>query len=506
MIESLVALVTGPALLFLLGGVLLGLVFGAIPGLSATLAVVILIPVTYTLGTTEGMALLIGSYVGGMSGGYVASILLNMPGTPATVASCFDGHPLAQKGQAGKALGVGTFANLFGSLFGWLCLLLFGGALGAVAMNFGAFEMTAAILFGFAAVISLGGKSPLKALIAALLGLALSCIGYDAVSGMERATFGLPFLKNGFGYMPALIGLFVVAEVFKQVEEIGVKYVMPRQKIQNVLITLDEFKGEFVNFIRSSAIGVAIGLLPGIGGSFANFITYDQAKKHAKHPEEYGTGNIGGIVASEAGAMGTVGGALVPFIALGIPGDTVTAALLGGLMIKGIAPGPLFVAEHPDTVLAIYNAVFASSILVFIFMMLVGIRLFPRILRLPKYVLLPVVAVFALVGTYNMNFSMGDVWATLAFGLLGYAMGKIDMPKTPLVITMILGAAFETRLRTAMTLSGGSIVPFFTEPFALVFILATVVSVAAPIVQKRRAARKAAQAPAAPEAPAGGSA
>lgn len=483
MIQSLIALVCSSAILYMLGGVILGLIFGAIPGLSATLAVVILIPLTYTLDTNAAMALLIGAYVGGMSGGFVSAIMLNMPGTPSDVATCFDGFPLAQQGKAGKAMGVGVVSNLFGSLFGWVCLLVFGSLLNKVALGFGAFETTAAILFGFTAVISLGGSNVFKSLISALMGLSICCIGYDVVTSMPRATFGIKLLKNGFGYMPALIGLFVLAEIFSQVEQISNKYVVPKQVMKDVWPSKKEMICELPNAIRSSLIGVAIGLLPGIGGSFANFVTYDQARKHAKNPEEYGKGAIGGIVATQSATKGTIGGALVPFIALGIPGDIVTAALLGGLMIKGITPGPLFSSEHPDTVLTIYNSVLVASILVFVIMTLIGIRYFPQCLRLPKYILLPIVMIFALIGTYNMNFTVNDVWCALVFGMMGFIMDKVGMPKTPMVITMILGSSFETRLRSALSLSNGSLMPFLTKPYALIFVVATIVTIGLPVVK-----------------------
>ena len=279
MIESLIAILTTSALFYMLIGVVLGLIFGAIPGLTATLAVVLLIPITYTMDATAGMATLIGAYVGGISGGFVSAIMLNMPGTPASVATCFDGFPLAQQGKAGKALGVGITSSLVGSIIGWLCLIVLAPALSNIALSFGAFEYCAALLFGFTAVITLGGKSPIKGLICALLGLTLSLVGYDAIGGMSRATYGTTFLMGGIAYMPSLIGLFVVSEIFSQIENIHERYVVPKQEIKDIFMTRKELAESFPNFIRSSLIGVAIGILPGIGGTFANFVCYDQAKR-----------------------------------------------------------------------------------------------------------------------------------------------------------------------------------------------------------------------------------
>ncbi len=492
MLQSLITILTTSALFYMLIGVVLGLIFGAIPGLTATLAVVLLIPITYTMDATAGMATLIGAYVGGISGGFVSAIMLNMPGTPASVATCFDGFPLAQQGKAGKALGVGIASSLVGSVIGWLCLIVLAPVLSNIALSFGAFEYCAALLFGFTAVITLGGKSPIKGLICALLGLTLSLVGYDAIGGMSRATYGTAFLMGGIAYMPALIGLFVVSEIFSQIENIHERYVVPKQEIKDIFMSRKELKESFPNFIRSSLIGVAIGILPGIGGTFANFVCYDQAKKASKDPDSFGKGNIQGVVAAEAGNKGTIGGALIPFVSLGIPGDMVTAALLGGLMIKGITPGPLFATEQPETLYAIYNSVLVASLLVGAIMLLVGIRVFPLALRIPKHILLPVVLIMALVGTYNMNFSVNEVWIAVVMGVIGFLMGKLQMPKTPMIITMILGRSFEVYFRTAMTYSGGSFVPFLTRPYALLFVVITIVTIAAPCIQKLRKAKKAA--------------
>jgi len=490
MIESLISILTSSALLYMFFGVVLGLIFGAIPGLTATLAVVILIPLTYSMSPTAGMAMLIGAYVGGTSGGFVSAIMLNMPGTPSSVATCFDGFPLAQQGKAGKALGVGITASIVGSVIGWLCLIILAPTLANFALSFGAFEYTAVMLFGYAAVITLAGASPMKGLISALFGLTLSLIGYDAVGGMTRATFGSAFLMRGISYMPALIGLFVVSEVFSQVESIHEKFIVPKQDIKDIFMTKKELKESIPNFIRSSLIGVAIGILPGIGGTFGNLVCYDQAKRADKDPDSFGKGNIQGIIAAESGNKGVIGGALIPFVSLGIPGDMVTAALLGGLMIKGITPGPLFSTEHPDTVFAIYNSVLVASLLVAIFMLLIGIRVFPLALRIPKYILLPVVLVMALVGTYNMNFSVSDVWISVVFGIVGFIMSKLKIPKVPMIITMILGRSFEVYFRTAMTYSDGSLLPFLTRPISLLFLIIIVVTVSMPLIKKARATKK----------------
>jgi putative tricarboxylic transport membrane protein len=491
MLESLEMIFSGYTLLYMFFGVVLGVIFGAIPGLTATLAVVLLVPFTYSMDVTNGMATLIGVYVGGISGGVVSAIMLKMPGTPSSVATTFDGFPLARQGKAGKALGVAVTSSFVGTIFSWLVLIFLAPYLAKVALAFGPFEYVGAILFGFTAVITLSGDSIYKGVISAALGLGLVLIGTDSLTGMPRATFGSEFLISGFPYMPALIGLFVLAEIFSQIEAIDEKFVVPSQKITGVYMTVKELIVSIPNFIRSSLIGVAIGILPGIGGSFANFVAYDQARKASKDPDSFGKGNIQGIVASETGNNATIGGSLIPLVSLGIPGDIVTAALLGGLMIKGITPGPLFATEYPHVLYAIFNSVLLSSFLMLAFMLFIGVRVMPPLLRMPKHVLLPIVLIMSLAGAYNINFSVNDVWIAVFMGIIGYIMDKLKYPKTPIVITMILGKAFELQLRTALMQSDGSLLPMLTRPYALIFVMITVLSIAIPIIGKMRQAAKA---------------
>lgn len=471
MLMSLQALFMGPSLLYMMLGVILGLIFGAVPGLTATLAVVVLVPLTYSLDPTTGIAMLIGTYVGGVSGGLVSAIMLNMPGTPASVATTFEGYPLAQQGKAGKALGTAVISSFVGTFLGWVCLVFLSPLLGKVALAFGPFEYTAALLFGFTAVVTLAGDSVFKGIVSAMLGLTLCLIGRDINSGAARATFDIDALSNGFAFIPALIGLLVISEVFSQIKTIGERYILPKQKLDHILMTAQEFKESITNFIRSSLIGVGIGILPGIGGSFANFVCYDQAKKASKNPESFGKGNLQGIVASETGNNATIGGALIPLVALGIPGDTVTAALIGGLMIKGITPGPMFIKEYPEVFYTILNSLLLSGLFMMLFMLLIGIRVFPVVLRLQKHYLLPLVLIMSLAGAYNVNFSVNDIWTTVAMGMLGFILDRMRYPKTPIVITLLLGRGFESQLRRAMAFSGGSILPLFTRPYALLFIL-----------------------------------
>ncbi len=489
MIESLVSLLSPNILGWMVAGTALGLVFGAIPGLTGTLAVVMLIPFTYSMDTVTGLATLIGAYVGGISGGLVSAILINMPGTPSSVATAFDGFPMAQQGRAGKALGVAVVCSFFGTLISWVCLCIAAPWLARIALKFNHWEYVSAILFGFTAVITLSGKSIFKGIVAASFGLAIMTIGFDPYTGVKRATFGLKVLTNGVQFLPALIGFLVLSEVFSQIEDIHNRYIIPKQDIREVYMTGRELRESWWNIIRSSLIGVAIGILPGIGGSFANLVCYDQAKKHAKDPESFGKGNYQGVVASEAGNNGTIGGALIPMIAIGIPGDGVTAALMGGLMIKGLNPGPLFVTQHSNVMYSIFNSLLICSFIMLVLMLTVGVRTFPRILRLPKHVILPIVAIMALVGAYNTNMSVKDVWVAVAMGLAGYLFTKFDYPKIPVIIAMVLGQNFEQQLRMGLKNYDGTLLPMIQRPYSLVFLILSLLSISTVIyreVKKRR--------------------
>ena len=399
------------------GGTIFGIIFGAIPGLTATLAVILLIPLSYGLEPTQGISMLVGVYIGGISGGVVAAVLLGMPGTPSSMVTVLDGFALAKQGRAGKALGAGVTANLAGSFIGWLFLIALAPQVARFALEFGPIENTAVLLFGFTAVISLSGGSITKGIIAA-------------------------------------------------------------SRLTDRFMSLTELRASLPNFIRSGLIGTAIGILPGIGGTLASVVAYDQQKRAAKHPENYGRGELQGIIASETANNATIGGALIPFLALGIPGDTVTAALLGGLQIHGLDPGPILFSRHMDMVYGVFVAFILSCVVMYVFMQFVGTYVFPVALRLQKKYILPLVMVMSLIGCYNMEYSMMAVWVALAFGVLGYVLKKFRYPLMPLIIGLILGPMFERELRLACIQAGGSFAEFLSSPIALVFLALTVLSLA----------------------------
>lgn len=476
-------------LLLLSGGVLLGLLFGIIPGLTATLAVILLVPITYGMSAVISISVLIGVYIGGISGGLVSAILIGMPGTPSSITTAFDGFPLAKQGKARKALTAGIAANFVGTLIGWIFLVAIAPQLARLALKFGPFEYVAVILFGLTTVISLSGDSIFKGCIVGLAGLAICTIGSDPITGISRNTIGLDFLSGGINAVPAMIGLFVVAEVFRECENQVMKVEGEKLKVSaDSRFTWLEFIRGLPNLIRSSLIGVAIGILPGIGGSLANFVAYDQAKKASPDPESFGHGNIQGVLASESANNAVIGGALIPMLALGIPGDVVTAALMGGLQLHGLEPGPLLFTENPKFISAVYTAFLINALLMFIFMMLLGNRILPKLLLVPKKFLLPVVLVASTVGCYNLGYSIVDMWTAVIFGIVGYVMGKFNYPVTPMIISLVLGKVLEKQLRLALLMGKGSLLPLFTEPLSLLFIILGLLSLAISLRRTRRGA------------------
>ncbi|MCC8190144.1 MAG: tripartite tricarboxylate transporter permease [Planctomycetes bacterium] len=477
--EAASVVMTPTLLVEMLLGVILGILFGIIPGLTATLAVILLIPLTYGMDAISGVAILVAVYIGGVSGGLVSAILLGMPGTPSSIATTFDGFPMAKQGRGAKALSMGIFANLVGTVVSWVFLISLAPQLARLALAFGPFEYVAVILFGFTTVVSLSGDSISKGIVSCLFGLAVITVGSDPVIGLTRNTFGLEILESGINPVPAMIGLFVVAEVFRHVSTDSAKIVQDDLKMVDTGgLRFSEIRLSVWNLIRSSLIGVGIGMLPGIGGSLANIVSYDTAKRgRSRHPEAFGAGNVDGVLAPEAANNATIGSAMIPMLALGIPGDVVTAALIGGLMLHGLQPGPLLFVENPEFVYGIYLAFIIGACMMFGVMYLASNTLLPKLLLVPKKYLLPIVLIACTVGCYNLNFSFVDMWVALLFGVIGFVLSLLQFPVTPVIVAMVLGTMLETQLRLALISGEGSLLPFITQPIALLFLILAVISV-----------------------------
>jgi putative tricarboxylic transport membrane protein len=480
MLTQAIDLLTGTPLSFLwmVVGVIIGIVFGAIPGLSATMAIAIFLPVTYGLSAVEGMACLIGLFVGGVSGGLISAILLNIPGTPSSVATCFDGRPLALKGQADKALGAGIVFSFLGTLFGIVALVFIAPALASVAIKFGPHEYFAVTFFSMTLIITLASDSLCKGMITGLLGIAFGLVGLDAIEASPRFWFGIRSIRSGFNVLTVLIGLYAIAEVFNNC---GNANDTANAKVEEVTmrgfgVTAREVVGQWANFIRSSFIGLVIGILPGIGGGTSNIVAYTVAKNQSKHPENFGKGELAGVVAPESANNAGIGGAIIPLLTLGIPGDTATAMLLGGLMIHGITPGPLIFENFGGLMYAIFILLLLSSFTMLI-AEFVGLKGFIKVLKVPKYYLLPVIVVLCGVGAFGLNNRVFDVGSVLFFGLIGFLLAKCKYSLPPMILGFILGPVLEVSLRRGLTSSQGDFTEFLTRPisgsiivFSLLFI------------------------------------
>ena len=472
------AMVLQPApLAYIAAGTVLGLLFGVIPGLTAVLCMVLLLPITYGLAPAAGFGLLIGAYVGGITGGLVSAIMLGIPGTPASIVTTLDGHPMARRGESGRALGLATAASFYGTLASWLALVFLAPLLASFALQIGPFEYAAIIFFGFVIITGLSSESLGKSALMAALGLIIPAIGLDPLHGVQRMTFGTSALETGLGLVPLLSGIYVVSRALEEAETIHQRYIALPSKVANVLPQLWRVFQYWKTMVTSSVIGIVIGIMPGIGASVAPFISYDAAKRRSKDPEAFGKGEPEGIVASETSNNATIGGALIPGLVLGIPGDVPVVILLSGLMLHGFQPGPLFFTQNQSVVYSTYVSFFVAAVMMLVFMVTVGIRLFTRTMSIPKVFLIPVIFVAGLLGAYNISYSMTDVWVSLLAGFGAYFAIKARYPLTPLVIAIILGPMLEYNLRVALNVSNGSFAPFVTQPIAAAFVVLTVGSV-----------------------------
>ncbi|WP_409969371.1 tripartite tricarboxylate transporter permease [Bengtsoniella intestinalis] len=476
--EILANTVTLPIVMIVLGGTVFGTVLGAIPGLSVNLAVAIMIPATFYMSPVEAMALLIAIYKSGTYGGSVSAILLGTPGTPAASATVIDGYAMAKKGQASKALNTALFSSAFADVFSNIVLIIFAAQIAKIAIQFGPAEYTLLILFSLIVIGGIASDSLIKGILASLIGLSLAVIGMDPMTGNTSFTFGSMNLLSGIPLVPMLIGLFAISEVLGEYSNhIRKKMMDEAQKDAGSKLTLKEFIELTPILLKSSALGVFIGALPGSGSATAAFLAYSEAKRTSKHPEEFGKGSIEGVAACEAGNNAVCGATLIPLLTLGIPGDTVTAIMFGALILQGITPGPLVFEQQGDVITGIYITLFMASIS----MVLVGVlgnKLLPRIMNVKRAYLFPVITALCVAGTYAMGRNMFDVLIMMIFGVLGYVLKCIKLPVAPIIIGFILSSQFVTSLKQAMIVSDNSLSIFVSSPICLVFIVLIVAVVA----------------------------
>lgn len=471
-------------------GVAMGILFGALPGINASMGVALLLPLTYNMTPVAAMAMLLGIYCGAMYGGSITAILINTPGTTAAVCTAIDGYQLALKGKAGKALGISNIASFIGGIFSVIVLMILAPLLASVALKFGPPEYFGLTIFGLSIITSLAGEHLIKGLISGVFGLMLGTVGLDMINGSPRYTFGQINLYDGISFIPVLIGLFAISQVLlnaESPESLSLK--KARIGFFEQLPTFAEIKSVMKSIINSSVIGTLIGILPGAGATIASFICYNEAKRWSKHPEEFGNGSLEGVAAPEAGNNAATGGAMVPLLSLGIPGSETTAVLLGAFMIQGINPGPLLFRDHIDLVYGIYAGLLLAN-LAFLIMGLFSVNLFVKVIQIPYRILLPLIVALAFVGSYSVKNSLFDVGLMLAFGVLGYFMKKLQFPTAPVALALVLGPMAEGSLRRALIMSRGSWLIFIQRPITLLLLMLTVLSLLFPIIRDKVSRRK----------------
>lgn len=476
-------------ILFNLAGVAIGIIFGALPGLTATMGVALFLPFTFGMDPISAFALLLGIYVGGIYGGSITAILIRTPGTPSAAATVLDGYPLAQRGEAFAALSGATIASFIGGMFSCFALILLAPQLARVALQFGPPEYFAVGLFGLSIVSSISGSSVLKGVLAAMFGLMLATVGMDPVTGSTRYTFGNVTLMGGIDFVSALIGLFAISEVLSKVETIFTDGKMEGlRNVHGKIISAKLLFSNTVNLLRSSVIGTIIGIIPATGSGMASWLSYNEAKRGSKEPELFGNGSYEGLLAAESSNNAVTGGALVPLLTLGIPGDVVTAILMGALMLQGLTPGPQLFAEHGDVVSGIYAMLILANIFMLI-LGLIGINAFVRVLKVPTNILMPCVLGLTFVGAFAINNSIFDMRVAVFMGLVGFVFTKTGFPVPPILLGIILGPIIESNFRRAITISKGDM-DIFLRPISLTFILLSVAAFCWPIFRDWNATRK----------------
>ncbi len=494
--QGLVTIVQWKYLLPLFLGTLAGVVGGALPGVTITLTIIVVLPFTFGLDPLQGLAAMTGVYVGGSAGGLITACLLGIPGTPSAIATTFDGFPMARKGEPGRAVWLGVWSSLFGGLMAGAVLITVTAPLAAIALEFGPWEFFSLFVLAMAMVAGLAEASMTKGLVSTAIGLLITVMGSDPIMGVPRFTFGTDFIGAGFPFLPVLIGIFAFAQIMTDIEKMGapksaaaLAAARPSLKVAHLKI-IGEILSRPVLLLWSAVVGILIGVLPAIGGSAANMLAYDQAKKFSKRPGKFGTGIPEGIVASESSNNANVGGSLVTIMAFGIPGDAVTAVMLGAMTIHGIQSGPLFVTQHPQLAYGIYAAyILAHPLMVLIIG--AGALFILKITSVRLAVLAPVVLVLCVVGAYALNNTMQGVYVLLLFGVIGYALVKAGFPLAPLILGLILGDQIEVNLvRSIMT--DGNLWLFVTRPISAGLLLAAAGSVAFALWQRSHHQKKAA--------------
>ena len=465
-------------------GVLIGTLVGVLPGLGPAAAIALLLPATFKVTPVSAIIMLAGIYYGAMYGGSTTSILVNIPGEAASVVTCLDGYQMALRGRAGPALGIAAFGSFIAGTFSIIALCFLAPLLAGIALQFGAPEYFSMMVVGIIVLTFLNSGSMIKSLMMAIVGLTLGGIGMDVITGKYRFTYGIQVLADGIGLVPSVMGLFGISEVFLNLES-EIKRDLLTTRVKNLFPTLKDWADSLWPIIRGTVVGFFLGIIPGGGAIIASFASYAIEKKASKHPEEFGKGAIAGVAGPESANNSAAGGAFIPLLTLGIPPNAVVAILLGAMMIHGLQPGPLLMKEAPDVFWGTIVSMYVGNGMLLV-LNLPLIPLWVMVLRVPYYLLYPLIILFCLVGSYSIGNNVGDVMIMLIMGIVGYLMRKFHYDAAPMVLGLVLGQGLETNLRQALMLSWGDFSIFVSRPLSLSFLILAALLLIVPVVTQRR--------------------
>jgi putative tricarboxylic transport membrane protein len=484
-VEGLTLVFQPLALALIVAGVVIGMMMGSIPGMTATMTVAVLVSFTFGMNPTEGMMLLLGVYGGALYAGSIPAILIRTPGTPSAAATIFDGFPLAERGKAGNAIGIATVASFVGGAISVIIVTFLSPQIADVALNIGSPEYFAIAFFGLTIIASISDDSVVKGMLSGLTGMLIATVGLDPTLGQPRFTFGVPELSAGIEFIAVMIGLFGLAEGLNRYRG-GIGLIDVKQSVSGITPTLSDLKRIKNVTIGSSIAGSLIGALPGAGGDIAAFVTYNEAKRWVKDATPaFGDGNIKGVAAAESGNNSSTAGALVPTLTLGIPGDSVTAILIGALLVHGIQPGPGLFENEPGLVFSIFIGFFLVYIVILV-LGLLGAHLWVRLINFPAKYLWPSIFVLCVVGSFAVRNSILDMWVMVAAGVVGFLLRMDGYPLAPMVLGLILGPIAEENLRRSLELSDGSWDIIYTSPIAMLILLLALIPLLAPVVAQYR--------------------
>lgn len=483
--EGFLSVLDPLTLLLIVAGLVIGVFLGALPGIGSSMAIVLALPFTYFLDVVPAIALLVTIYVGSTYGGSITAILFNTPGTPESVATTFDGYPLAQKGQAGKALGLAISSSAFGGIFAVLVMLFLSPWLSQFALKMHSSEYFALAFLGMAVISSIGSKNTIKAIISGLMGIFISTIGVDPITATDRFTFNSIELMNGISYIPIMIGAFALSEVFTQIVGNQDGDNGASSKIKVGAYKLREFLSYKWVALKSSIIGTVIGILPGTGGSIASFVSYGVAMRTSKNQEEFGKESEEGLVAPESSNNAAAGGAMIPTLILGIPGSPTTAVILAALILHGLQPGPQLLTDQPILLYSVFFAMFIASVLTFVVGRF-GIQVFELLLKLPYSIIATFIILLSLLGAFAVDNNIFNVWIMLIFGVVGYLMKIFDFSVPSLILGIVLGPLMEESFRRHLLLNNGNYMSFFHSPITVIILSVSLLAILLPLVFNKK--------------------